>query len=138
MPEPLQDRFDVTVDDDVYTFRMPTIRQDIEVGYRASEIRQRAYPTSMGALGGLDYATLQFTRFAAYLELYLVKASTGWPYGIDDANLQAFDFSKAPEVRFENFPFDRTDDVYAVGQKFEAEVARFRKRGDKNRPSPGA
>jgi hypothetical protein len=137
VPEPLQDRFDVKVGEDVYTFRMPTIRQDIEVGYRAAEIRQRAYPSSMGGLNGLDFATLQFTRYAAYLELYLIRSTTGWPFGISDNDAKSFDFNKSPEVKFEKFTFDRTDDVYAVGQAFEAEVARFRTRGDSNRPSAG-
>lgn len=138
MPEPLQDRFEVTVSGSVYTFRIPTIRYDIELGYRSAEIRNKAYPDGMGSMGGLDLQALQFSRYCAMLELYLLKATTLWPYGFADDDLTKVDLNAPPKVSFENFPVDRSEDVWTVGQAFETEVARFRRRRDPNGAPAGA
>lgn len=138
MPEPLQDRFDIHVGDDVYTFKMPTIRYDIEVGYRAGEVRAKAYPPGVGSLGGVDFQAVNFSRYCAIFELYLLRATTLWPYGYADDELARVDFNKLPEVKFENFPFSATDDVWAAGTAFEAEIARFRRRRNTDDASAGA
>jgi hypothetical protein len=138
MPEPLQDRFDVTLGTDVYTFRMPTIKFDIEVGYRAGEVRAKAYPPGVGALGGVDFQAVNFSRYCAILELYLLKATTLWPYGYSDDDLGKVDFNRPPEVNFEKFPFGATDDVWAVGAAFEAEIQKFRRRRDPDAARAGA
>lgn len=125
----LEDSFEVEVDGEKYVFRKPSIRQDIEVGYRATDIRRRAYPGEGGSAQTVDNAGYSFSVFCAYLELYLKQSSTLWPYGIaDDSDMSKVDFSKPPEVKFENFPADRTDSVYTVGAAFSAEVTRFRTR----------
>ena len=138
MPEPLQDRFDVTVEGATYTFRIPTIRYDIEVGYRAGEIRAKAYPDGAGAMAGLDWQAVSFSRYCAVLELYLIKATTLWPYGFADDDLGRVDFNNPPKVTFDTFPVSASEDVFAVGQAFEAEVARFRRRRHPDRPPAGA
>ena len=135
---PLQDRFDVVVEGATYTFRKPTIRYDIEVGYKSADIRNRAYPDGYGGMGGIDMQAVNFSRYCAILEMYLLSATVGWPFGITDEDLKGLDTSKAPKVDFDKFPLDSADDVYAVGQAFEAAVQRFRSRGNKSGAPAGA
>lgn len=138
MPDVLAETFDIAFEDATYTFRMPSIKFNIEVGYRASDIRRRAYPEFGGALGTLDMDTVYFARYAAIFELYLVKATTGWPFGIaDDSKAVPLDFAKPPAVNFENFPANCEQLVFQVGEAFEAERSRFRPRRHTDRKPAG-
>lgn len=138
MPDPLQDRFEVVVGGDTYVFRIPTIRYDMEVGYRAADVRRRSFPEGAGQMVGLDFQAVNFSRYCAYLELYLLKSSTLWPFGFATDDPAQIDWNKAaPPVDFEKFPPSRREDVYLVGDAFEREVARFLSRGDTGRPSAG-
>lgn len=129
MPDILQDTFSVTVDGDEYVFKVPTIKYEIELGYRAADVRRRAYPESGGTLIAADYASVQFSRACAIMELYLTKASTLWPYGFaDGAETAEIDFAKPPKVDFEKFPVNCTELLYQVGEAFENEITRFRRR----------
>lgn len=132
MPDPLQTTFDVPLDGKTYTFRIPTIKMDIEIAYKAAEVRQRAYPQGGGTLVGVDGWSSAFARFCAIMELYLVKADTLWPYGFSDDDMSAVDFNKSPKVDFEKFPVEHTETVYQMGEAFDREVARFR--GRRNQP----
>jgi hypothetical protein len=134
----LQDTFNVVVDDDTYTFRIPTIRRRFEVGGRAADIRRRGYPAGQvnEQLGIVDNETWRFSRACAILELYLVKATVTWPFGTEDA--MAIDPAKAPAIDFEKFPPNREDTVEAIGLAFEAELARFRAGGNPGDGSTGA
>jgi hypothetical protein len=134
----LQDKFDVTVGSDTYTFRMPTIRFLMEVGGRSADIRSRAYPEAVTTLNTIDYQAALFARHCAYLELYLIGASTLWPYGIAEDDISKVNMTVFPRVDFDKFPFNRLDDVTAVGLAFEIEVERFRRRGDRSAESTGA
>lgn len=108
----------------------------MEVGYRASDIRQRCYPEFGGALGTLDMDCVYFARYCAIIELYLVRSSTGWVYGIaDDNNLGVLDFAKPPAVDFDKFPANAEQLVFLVGEAFEKERERFRSRRNTN-PKP--
>ena len=49
MSDALQGTFEVEVDGETYVFRKPSIKQDIEVGYKATDIRKRAYPDAGGS-----------------------------------------------------------------------------------------
>ena len=139
MPEIFQKTFDVPLGTEIYTFRIPGIQYDIESAYKSGEVRSKAYPRSGGELSAaIDMRAVNSSRGAAILELYLVKATVGWPFGIeDDANLVNIDWTKPPEIKYENFPFNRADDVLTIGQLFETEIARFRNRRNTNRPPVG-
>lgn len=139
MPDITQDTFTVTVGDDVYTFRAPGIKYRFEVSGRASDIRRKAYPEGVTneRLGiAVDWGTDSFSRACAVMELYLIRATVPWPYGV--ANVAGVDFSKPPRVDFEKFPPGCEDTVDAVGAAFVEELARFRKGGDPNGPPPVA
>jgi hypothetical protein len=126
--EPLQDKFDVQVEGATYTFKIPTIKYDIEVGYRAADVRAKAYPEGAGQMAGLDWQAVSFSRYCAILELYLIKSTTLWPYGFAEDDLTKVDLNAPPKVEFDKFPLSASDDVFAVGQAFETEVGRFRRR----------
>jgi hypothetical protein len=134
----LQTTFDVNVEGETYTFKIPTIRFRIEVSGRAASVRSRAYPAGMmdERLGITDWQSIAFSRHCAILELYLVKATTAWPFGTEDVN--AIDLTRPPVVDFEKFPADREDTVEAVGTAFETERARFRERRAGNGQPAGA
>jgi hypothetical protein len=132
MVDVLQKSFElpVTINGKVYefTFKIPGIKFDIEVGYKAAEIRTRAYPPANGQMAGLDQSAFQWSRCAAYMELYLEKSPLAWVFseGAD----------KKPVVNYENFPGNEIDTVYLIGAAFEEAYGRFRRGGDINpRPS---
>lgn len=138
MPDVVSETFDVSVEGQNYTFKRPSIKFNLEVGYRASDVRRRCYPEFGGALGTLDWESVTFARYCAIMELYLVRASTGWPFGIaDDSQIGAIDFAKPPVVDFEKFPTDCEVLVFRVGEAFETERNRFRQRGNTNKPPVG-
>jgi hypothetical protein len=129
----LSETFDVEVEGETYTFKTPSIKYSVELGYRSADVRQRAYPQARGELGTIDMQGVMFSRNCAILELYLVKATTLWPYGvIDDSKASAVDFSKSPVVDFEKFPADCEDLVMLVGGAFEEARSRFRTRRNRN------
>src|ERR1700761_8324580 len=121
-----------------YTFRIPTISYDIQVAYRAADVRRRAYPEAAGILGAIDLQAVQFSRYCAILELFLVGSTTLWPYGFKDSEIDKLDPRSPPVVNFERFPAVSIDMVYEVGGAFESEYAQFRNPGDTNNGSTGA
>jgi hypothetical protein len=134
MSDVLADRFQITVDSDTYDFKIPTITYDIVVGYKAADIRARSYPEGQGLIGTIDYAAVNFSRCCAYFELYLISASTLWPYGQDSDDIDSLDMSHPPKVDFTNFPIWAP--VMEVGAAFEARYAQFRsERHPRNRPA---
>lgn len=137
--EALADRFTVEVGGHSYDFKIPTITYDIVVGYRAADIRRRAFPEALGAMGSIDFGAVQFSRFCAYLELYLISASTLWPYGhADDTDLAKINMSAPPRVDFEKFPVSAADTVLEVGYAFEQRYAQFRRPRHTDHKPPGS
>ena len=131
--DPLSDTFDIKVGDETYVFRKPSIRYPIELGYRAADVRRRSYPAGGGGFPGdfgLDFDAGSFARACAIMELYLVRSDQEWTHspGPDGK----------PMVDFDKFPAEREDTVRRIGAAFEAELARFRARGNPDRPPAGA
>ncbi len=138
MSDVLADKFTIEVDGHSYEFRIPSIRYDIETGYKAADIRRRAFPESQGALGAVDFNAVQFSRACAYLELYLVGSSTLWPYGFaDDADISKVNAANPPKVDFEKFPISAAETVLEVGYAFEQQYAQFRRPRHRNNGSAG-
>lgn len=133
----MQSSFEVVVGGDTYTFKVPTIKFDIEVGYKAADIRRRGFPEAGGGLGTVDYAVVQFSRHCAYLELYLTKATTLWPYGFETDDGSQIDMNKAPVVDFEKFPASCADIVVDVGAEFETQMQRFRRKRNTDKKPAG-
>ena len=69
MVDVTQSTFDVVVDGDTYTFKIPTIRYRIEVAGRAADIRNRAYPEgyTYERSGVVDWQANNFSRACALL-----------------------------------------------------------------------
>jgi hypothetical protein len=127
MSDVLQDRIAVEVGGFTYQFRIPTITYDLQVGYKAADVRARAYPESQGILGAIDFQAVNFSRCCACLELYLAAADTLWPYGYDfDTPLSEVDMTRLPAVDFTKFPVSAADAVVEVGQAFQDRYAQFR------------
>lgn len=128
MPDVLQETFDIQVDGETYTFKIPSIRFRFEVGGRATDIRRKAYPVGMSneQMGMIDNQVWAFSRSCALLELYLVKSSAPWVYGSEDVS--QIDLAKPPIVDFEKFPSGREDTIDAIGIAFNEEMSRFRPR----------
>lgn len=121
-PELLQDKFDVTVRDKRYTFRMPSIRYDMEVGYKAAEIRRSADPAGVGAWNTADYVADTFSRYCAIIELYLVAADEEWPFSPGKDGKPVVDSSR--------FPLKKRTTVYEIGGAFQQTFDRFCSDGD--------
>ena len=140
--DPLSRTFDVviggsTVDGanvggETYVFRKPGIYYSIEMGYRAADVRRRAFPAGGGGFPGdfgLDYSAVSFARACAITELYLERSDQEWPYSPGPDGKPLVDSSK--------FPPDREETVIQVGNAFEAEMARFRTRRNPDKPPAG-
>jgi hypothetical protein len=130
MSDPLSNEFEVVVDGDTFVFRKPTIRYRIELGYQSADVRRRAYPAQGGALPGdfgIDAAAAMFASNCAIMELYLVRSTATWPFAPGEDG--------KPKVDFDKFPPDCEDSVWKIGKAFEDAIARFRKRGDTDKPS---
>jgi hypothetical protein len=78
----------------------------------------------------IDRDAADFARACAIMELYLAKSNQKWPFSPGEGGLPAVDFDK--------FPADREDTVWELAAKFDAEVSRFRKRGDTDKPQTGS
>jgi hypothetical protein len=126
LSDALRKSIDVDYAGQTYTFRVPGIRRRFEINGRAADIRRKAYPEGIAneQLGLVDNASWNFSRACATFELYLEKATCGWPYGADD--MAAIDPATPPKVDWEKFPPEHEDDVEAVWILFETEIARFR------------
>ena len=138
MSDILKDSF--TVKDSTggeYSFKIPSIVFDMQVSYKAAEIRRRAYPDGGGALGSIDFQAVQFSRYCAFLELYLLGANRLWPYGLADDAIEKLDAKTQTAVNFEKFPVTSADLVYEVGGAFEEAYAQFRRPGDPDKRPPG-
>ena len=117
MSDPFQDSIEVKHEGTTYTFKLPGIMVDLEIGGRAADVRRRAYPAGGGAI--VDTNTAYFSRSAAIMELYLKAATDPWPFSAGENGL--------PKVDVTKFPLSRVDAVYAIGSAFDEELARFRK-----------
>lgn len=136
MPDVLQDTFEVEVGGERYTFRAPSIRYRFEVGGRSADIRRRGSPEAYlnERNGTIDWGVDGFSRSCAVLELYLVRATTPWPYGTE--SVAEIDWAKPPKVDFEKFPPGREDTVDALAAAFTEGLARFREgRNPDGRPA---
>jgi hypothetical protein len=129
MPEILQNSFDVTIGSDVFTFRVPSIRFDIEVSYKAAEVRRRAYPAGGGSTQDMDNMAYAFSRGIAYMELYLERANVDWPWSAGKDG--------KPTIDFERFPAHKGGAIYDIVAGFDEEYGRFRRTGSFNREPVG-
>jgi hypothetical protein len=129
-PDLLQSEIAVTVRGEKYTFRMPSIRFEIEVGYKANDICGRSMPdglTPSATLLGPGNRAYNFAYCCALLELYLKKATTEWPLTDGPGN-----------VNSEKFPFGKSQVVEEIGVALGAELNRFRDDRPADGKPPGA
>lgn len=117
----LQTEIVVAVRGNNYTFRMPSIRFEIEMGYRANDICGRSMPedsTPQASLLGPGNRAFNFAWYCAAMELYLIRATTEWP------------FTGGPgRVVSERFPLGKAQTVEEIGSAFSVELNRFRDDG---------
>ncbi len=121
MADVLTDTIELVVRKQTYVFKVPTVAFDLEVGYRAMQIRQRIAPQTMGGLYGLDNAAATTSRNFAIMELYLLRASDPWPFTAASDGKPVVDSSK--------FPLNKTNTIYEIGLAFEGAYSRFRDDG---------
>src|ERR1700679_4008934 len=95
--DPLSPTFDLAIDGESYVFRKPGIYYRIELGYRAVEVRRKAYPAAGGVLDfGVDRDTVDFARNCAIMELYLDKSDQKWPFSAGEGGRPSVDSSRFP------------------------------------------
>jgi hypothetical protein len=126
----LQSEIVVTVRGEKYTFRMPSIRFEMEVGYKANDICGRAMPDNSSptaSLLGPGNRAYNFAWCCAVLELYLIRATAEWP------------FTDGPgRVNADKFSFGKSQVVEEIGSAFSLELNRFRDAGSANTDAAGA
>jgi len=122
---------DAGVTTETYIFRKPGIYHRIELGYRAAEVRRKAYPGSGGILDfAVDRATVDFAQNCAIMEMYLVRSNQTWPFTPGEDGKPVVDSSK--------FPPDREQTVWDIGDSFSKQVLRFRTRRNTAGPQAGS
>ena len=116
-PDILATELVVNVEGETYTFKIPSIRYDIEVATRAARIRRLADPGGNTALYELGGRAMGLSWALAQLELYLTASSAKWPFSAGPGGEPVVDHTKfdARQARL----------VTAIGEGFEAEYARF-------------
>jgi hypothetical protein len=128
-PDVLQNEIVVTVRGEKYTFRMPSIRFEMEIGYRANDICGRSVPegsSPQATLLGPGNRAYNFAWCCAVMEMYLIRATTEWP------------FTDGPgRVNADRFPFNKTQLVEEIGSAFGAELNRFRDDGSADQHDAG-
>lgn len=126
----LQNEVIVTVRGDKYTFRMPSIRFEMEMGYKTNDICGRAMPegsSPTASLLGPGNRAYNFAWCCAVLELYLIRATTEWP------------FTDGPgRVNSDKFSFGRSQTVEEIGSAFSLELNKFRDAGSADANGAGA
>ena len=130
MADVLQETFDVTVRGKNYKFRVPSIRFDIEIGYKSAQLRRQSDPEGRGELGSVDAAATRFAWSQSVIALYLLSSDESWPFspGPDGK----------PVVDPDKFPSNKINTVYELGEAFRTAYERFRDDGynDGLTPSP--
>lgn len=131
MSDILEDRIKVPYQNATYAFRIPGIAYDLEVGYRAADIRRRYDPSGRGNLDGLDFAAARFAHCAALMELYLTEVDVvdHWPFTVGADGKPTVDHSK--------WPPKKASAVFAIGGAFAEKFARFCQDGPVDGQPPG-
>ena len=114
----LKTTLEVRVGEDVFEFKIPTIHQEIQIGIRANDLRRKLGNTDSSAYG-VDGETLVELRACACFELLLVRSSEKWPWTEDKGKV---------EVKSENFPIERFNDVILAYQGFQEALSTFREK----------
>jgi hypothetical protein len=129
-PDLLQSEVVVTVRGEKYTLRMPSIRFEMEVGYKTNDICSRSLPegsTAGASLLGPGNRAYNFAWCCSVLELYLKKATTEWPFTDGPGN-----------VNSDKFPFNKSQVIEEIGSAFSLELNRFRDDRPADGKPPGA
>jgi len=133
MPEILQDKIEIKLQNDTFVFRIPNYLDEIKIGLRERDIRRELglemAGDQAGNPDGLDGQTFFMIQTAARFELLLVSASAVWPWtnGPDGK----------PMIDFKKWPNNKVGDAVAVGALFVDQLTSFRAGGvtDRNPPS---
>jgi hypothetical protein len=129
MPDLLQDSLDVKVEDQGYTFRIPTIHDEIKIGIRVKNLRRALEPDWDGFDQGLDSSTRYYLRACATFEVLLTASSSTWVYSKDlKTGILGVDSAK--------FPAANAEDVLAIYNQYQEDLARFRTGGLANNQQP--
>jgi hypothetical protein len=115
----LKDSIDVTVNNETYTFRIPSYLDEIKIGVRQRDIVRSVSPDA--GIDGVDGQTYFLINTAARFEVLLQSASVKWPYSNGP--------SGEPVVDFQKWPKDKVTEALAVGAVFSTELSSFRQRG---------
>jgi hypothetical protein len=116
----LRDRISIKseIDSETYDFKIPSIKEQAQLGYRSASLRRKYDPDHVGALDGIDMATHLLITGCALFEQYLLTASQEWPFSRGDDG--------RPVVDHEKFPDDKDAVLREMAARYDAELARFR------------
>ncbi len=113
-----------------YTFRLPTLYEDMRISARAKEIRKLVDPAWDGFEAGLDSMAQMSMRASAVFDISLIRANVTWPYTPDGTGKPVVDSSKFDEtVAYE---------VLDVYRGYVDKVDRFRATGSAEPKPVGA
>lgn len=112
-----QDRITVKVRGLAYTFRVPSIQYETEIGYKTNDILARGMPQGLSPQAmmlGSGQQAYSSAWSRAVMELYLVQADDPWP------------FTGGPgRVESDRFPLSRHRLVQEIGGAFGDALNRF-------------
>lgn len=113
-----------------YTFSVPNMKDELELGAHMRAIRREYAPGTYGEEEGLDYTTVLYFRGCALMEKRLVRCSDAWPYSQDEK-------TGKPYVDHRNFPEERVMEVGQVALEYQQQLADFREKRARNNKPPG-
>jgi hypothetical protein len=108
-------------DKDHFQFKIPTIRDEIQISARADAIHKSLDPSWDGFTPGLDGMGMLELKACATLEILLEKSSAVWAF------TQTLEGVKVDHTKF---PANRVNDVILAYQGFSEALQTFRETGD--------
>lgn len=114
-------------DGDHFQFKIPTIRDEIQVSARADAIHKSLDPSWDGFTPGLDGFGMLHLKACATLEILLEKSSARWAFS---------ETKDGVKVDSSKFPANRVNDVIVAYQGFSEALQTFRETGNLPEDAP--
>ncbi len=112
---------DIGRDKDHFQFKIPTIRDEIQISARADAIHKSLDPSWDGFTPGLDGMGMLELKACATLEVLLEKSSAVWAFSQTKDGVR---------VDHSQFPANRVNDVILAYQGFSEALQTFRETGN--------
>lgn len=124
---PIKKEVVVKYKDDTFTFKMPTVHDDIKIGVRSRRILMTAADPGdrIEEESAYDFNTRYFVQACAIFETQLVSTTAKW---VHTPRLDG-----GPTIDSSKFGPERADEIVMIITDYKKQVDTFRTRGDSDK-----